>query len=213
VRGELGFVLKQLGEPERAEQELRRALEIAERIDDPESAMRALSRLSDVAWWRGNRGESVRLRREALRIARDAGNPRTTAAYLLALADVEREVGEQDIARDHIEEGMELSRELGYSAAVVVGLTHVGRWSSEDGDHAAALRAYTEAAKVARDSAQDALLGDCVFGIALAKLALGDVDEALDRFREARESYTRSGRSGQPRASRCRGRLGPRRRT
>ncbi|MBK6684465.1 MAG: protein kinase [Deltaproteobacteria bacterium] len=138
--GELGTLLTELGDFEGARQKLTAALQMAEERGNRQGE----------ATWRGElgvhylkAGRPERAQPELLRclaIAREIGFQRYVAiAHLyLGLLALEEKLDDLELAREHLDEGLELARELGQEELVVIGMVHRARLLVADGDPKAA---------------------------------------------------------------------------
>jgi LuxR family maltose regulon positive regulatory protein len=103
--------------------------------------------------------------------------PATGIAHI-GMAEVHYERDEVDAALDHATQGVDLSRQLGWTLPLVAGLTILARIRQARGDSASAWEAIREAEKVQLSESIASLFNPAPVFRARLKLANGEVDSA-----------------------------------
>jgi LuxR family maltose regulon positive regulatory protein len=153
--------------------------------------------LNDVAYERhylaGDYAQAHALLHEALDVARQAGSPRAQAFALLSSADLYRDLGALQKARELYAQADELARRLDYADLLNYTLLGLAQALAQAGDVLKALGLATQA----RDQAQRC---EDVYQLGLASLALGaihlqagDAQAALAEVQRGRDQLATSG--------------------
>jgi tetratricopeptide (TPR) repeat protein len=190
----LGYLHLSLGQYERAETELRRGFELAQRLGLASSAAYALHNLGLAVGHSGRLDEGIELERRAVELARPLGEPKLLGAshtYLSLLA-TERGNAEQAIeaARAALEVLAASPTLSAYAHAALAGALLIS------GDTAGALAEARSAQELlGSDQAPEEIEARVRLALARAAHASGDRDLAARTLREARDRLlARAGR-------------------
>ncbi len=149
--GALGMLMTDLGEHADARERLEAALAIAREIGNRQGEARWRCELGIHHFWAADPDAALGELTRALAIARDIGYARYEATALIYLGAVtlERELDRLDDARERIEAGLELARELGNDELQIMGLAFLGRLERASGNRDGARRALKLAERLA----------------------------------------------------------------
>jgi predicted ATPase/class 3 adenylate cyclase len=172
---------------------LEQAIALFRQCDRPYDEVVALGYLSFVALRRDDPDEAESLGAEALRVANDLGDERTTAFALMAMADVDWVRQDFATALERYDEAVALSRVTGDPLLVVDAVYNSGMAAFQAGEGERGQRAFEEALVLARE------LHDAPHTAAarfmLAELAVLDRDgpRAIEHARDGFDLYTELG--------------------
>ena len=145
----LGVIQIYQGANREAEPRLIEGLAACRALGDALHAALALIGLSGLAIMQGDDGRGSALLEEALAAAQDVADPRLggilTGRVLINLAVAPRAHGQYALAAAHLEAGLRLEREAGYTEGMILALGDLGNLARDQGDYARALAFYREA--------------------------------------------------------------------
>ena len=175
-----------MGDIPAATRTLRELARLGQEQGHPISAVSALSSLAGLEHLQGRAREAVALGQQALDLCVDArGNPLPLAGHAhVALGLIYYDLNELARAREHLVQGLELSRQLGPTSGAMQAAFTLARIQHLAGETEAALATVAGARQAA--SALNLPLADALVGAYEAdfQLALGNV-EAAARWAEA----------------------------
>jgi len=162
---------------------LHRLLEVA-----PEAGpvrARALANAAYLGLAQGDRETAVAEAEEALRLARETGDPWLLPEVLVIRALAARASHDGARAEALLREALDLYRAQGRQARVAVAVAGLGSLALEAGDDERALGLQREAEALHRAAGDDWNLGFCLFEQAVIRWRLGDTGEARRQIAEA----------------------------
>ncbi|QKV74184.1 tetratricopeptide repeat protein [Amycolatopsis sp. Hca4] len=172
LRHQLGRAHLDLGDLGQAEQQTRRALELAREAEDSRNESAALQQLGMVAQHRGDLDDAVSLFAASLQLEQDLGIQRGVALRHRRIGDALRLAGHDAQATRHLEAAAQLFAELGdekSEAQVALGLARIEARSGRAG---AAMRRLQRARGVLGRSGSAVYEADVL--VVLAEVAEGD---------------------------------------
>ncbi|MBE1496342.1 tetratricopeptide (TPR) repeat protein [Amycolatopsis lexingtonensis] len=172
LRHQLGRAHLDLGQLGPAEQETRRAAELAREAQDRRNESAALQQLGMVAQQHGDLDAAVRLFTDSLRLEEELGIERGVALRHRRIGEVLRQAGREVEARRHLEAAAHLFVELGdekSEAQVALGLARI---DARSGRRAAAVSRLRQARDVLGRSGSVVYEADVL--VVLAEIAEGD---------------------------------------
>jgi tetratricopeptide (TPR) repeat protein len=127
----------------------------------------------------------------AVDFCRESNVPGDLARALTALGQIERDLSNTEVARQHYEEAIAIYREHGDMLRLAHSVRHVGDIYLEGGQLAAAEPFYQEALNLYRAHASTAPLdlANTLRGFALLRQESGQNNEARQLWSEARDLY------------------------
>lgn len=186
LRGRLRRIANHAG----AEEDLIRAMSLAEKEGQPLIAAEVGVELAGVMIQRGSLAEAESYARKTLSAAQAAGATRSEARALNLLGIVARWNGEHDVAMGFYERAFRLAEALGDDSLVGAYLTSIGNLHMTSSRYSEALAAFERALpmKFSRETA--AILRS---NLGAAQLALGHLDAARATLNEASDLATAIG--------------------
>ncbi len=175
-----------------AEADLRRALDIAEEIDDKALIVRIQRALLKCAFFTRNSEAALLRGLGALRMARDAGDPEAEALTRNDLGLVYGNVGDFEGALEHLLAGLRILRESG-SRRLARLLNNIGNVYFELGDHRDALGFFESALDAFREEGMPRGEGIALGNIGRANAALRKLDESVLAYEESLAVFERIG--------------------
>lgn len=185
----IGKLLIERGDFDRAEELLNEALEMRRRMQSPDHPAlgNSLNNLAHLRRQRGDYEAAERLQREALKIYRERYGEQhpLVATCLNNLAMTLSEKGDYDGAEPYAREALRLWRErLGEHPNVATGINNLGLITLQQGDHARAEPLFREALALRRK-----LLGDEHQDVAVALNNLASALDGQEKYDEAEPMY------------------------
>jgi tetratricopeptide (TPR) repeat protein len=156
-----------------------RALEVAERCDDPSVLSFAHFLRGELHEWRGEFPESLQHLERALAVGRKTGNPSLLVMPMWWIGKASTGLGQYPRALEALREAEALCARIGNRAWQSRLLNTIGWSLAEIGDHANARGYNVEADRVARDVGDPEILANSEINLALNALELGDLEGAM----------------------------------
>jgi non-specific serine/threonine protein kinase len=166
----------------------RRWLELAldlGRDAPPADRMQLLTGLGALAWYLADEAYSRHVTEQALALAREIGDREAEAFHLGSLAVHASELGNYEQANARFEESLTVARDVGDPEPVVLALHNLAHQEWERGNQALAMAKLEEALEVARDHHMGWILPSILVGLGTISTDLGDLDRAIELFRES----------------------------
>ncbi len=179
-------------EYERAESELRRALDLAEELDDKRLAVRVQRSLLQGAFFTRNLEAALLRGLRALHTAKETGDPVVEAETRNDLGLVYGELGDFEGALEHFLAGLRLSREYG-STKLARLLNNIGNVYHELGDHRESLRFFESSLDAFRAEGNVRGEGIALGNVGRASMTLRRFDAAAAALEESVRIFTESG--------------------
>jgi len=154
----LGICYQVLGDPVLGQQQMRRALELAQAHGDTVSAAFIAHDLGNSLYIEGSVDEARRYFHQALLHWRKIGNPGDLAMTLQALGLIHHHQGEYAEAQNRYEESLEKARDSHNRRLEAYALLNSGDLQRDQGHIARALELYEEALEVASTVGQSGLM-------------------------------------------------------
>jgi predicted ATPase/serine/threonine protein kinase/DNA-binding CsgD family transcriptional regulator len=175
----LGMIAYGKGSLEVAYAQAEEALALFREVGDKEGIAQSLAEIAHVLREQGEYARAIALHEEALALFREAENMVSTAKSHICVAEMLFfSQGDPARVRTLLEEGLVLSRELGYKANIAWSFALLGRLALSEGDAALARSLVEESLELYRE------LGDRE-GIGKSLFALGRVAESLGDYASA----------------------------
>lgn len=176
ILSNIGLVLKDQGERERAAQHFARSLDLCRELNDTRGLCSALGNLGILYQEQGDFARARPLHEESLALAHALGDtPMTTLNNLGALAVEE---GEYARARRLLEESLAISVKLGVKRTQCAALINLGHVARGEGTPAEAIERYRAALATLREQGETALDANGLEGMAGALADTGDARTA-----------------------------------
>jgi tetratricopeptide (TPR) repeat protein len=128
----------------------------------------------------------------AIELCRQAGVPADLARALMALGQIERDLGRGEAARPLYEEAVSLCRSESDTLRLAHTVRHLGDLHQDSGRLDLAEPCYEEALALYRSTgwtAPELDLANAIRPLAILKERLGNLDAAIQLWREARDLY------------------------
>lgn len=184
--------LVQLGEFEKVNRHLPRAMELARASGRPELVCSALSQLGMICWFEGRYAEGLRATEEGLALARELCSPALIFANTIMLTnilhdmgDADRAVAEQRRLCDMLKGDLATARLGAPGGPRVTALAFMSWYLVDTG-------LFDEALAIARQALAEAAAAEDAYGEILARNALGRALTLVQQDAEAAECLTRA---------------------
>jgi class 3 adenylate cyclase/tetratricopeptide (TPR) repeat protein len=170
---------------DRAEQQLDRSLEAAERLGDPDAIARTLLFAGWVPWTRKRLEEAEAIWRRSLRIAEANDDRWALVRSLVSLSIVIGDLGRLDEATEMIERAREVAIDMGDQFSLAVAAVQEGRLHEDRGDFETSLPYFDRGIEIFTELGARWELGDALAERGIAQRELGRLDEAERDLRRA----------------------------
>lgn len=192
IRIRLGGYLSRLSRRTEAEEQYRRALEDAQKLNNPLLVGQCLVSIAGTAWQHGRLDEAEVLNHQAIELARGASPPYLVTAYnSLALITMDRGNREEarrlfQLALHHVEES-ETRSELGSILGNLAALSH-GENKLEE-----ARLFYQQTLEVARENGEVRIEATALVNLGIFHLEMGELRAAEHSLQRALELHRKMG--------------------
>ena len=184
----LGNIFMELEQPEKALDDYRQALEIAEKLDNPTSLAHTLNNVGATLAKLGRLDEALAPLRRALTIERNANDAATTASTLVNIGSAEQGLGRSS-AKSTFVEALSIAEQHGFMKEAAVALYSLGNLAMADGKLDEALGYHRRGLEIRRELKQPIDVVWSLNRVALIAEARDDLglaeklhQEALDIF-------------------------------
>jgi CHAT domain-containing protein/tetratricopeptide (TPR) repeat protein len=182
----LGKMWRMLGEPGRARDHLKEALEIFRSLQETVNMATALTGLAVAEHDDfGNPTEALRLQEEVLALSRSAGDPRLERAALQNMAQVYDLRGDKTRALDCYGQALQLARAAGDRVAAANTLNDMGMLYTSWGDFARAGELHAEALVLDRAAGNRRDEASTLIHVGRTHYLQGDMDQAFANLSSA----------------------------
>ena len=178
VLHELGILVDQQGQHDRARALLEEALDFARASGDRAGEAMELNSLGVVVRAQGDLPAARALFEQALAVRRELGDAALVSNALANLGIVALDLGDFGAARTYMEEALAVDRERGDGWGIAVGLENLGVLEARAGAHERAAPLLREAATRLLDLGDEETLTECFDGLAEVAHALGNLSRA-----------------------------------
>lgn len=189
----LGILFFELGEEQKAEEYVTKALSYAEKSGDKREVAAALSSLSDIVVRRRDYERARPLVERSLELWRDMGNKREEASDLLRLGDVFFQQEKLDDAEKFYVQGIKTSRELDDNPMLAYSLVRLGDLALKQGAYDKAREAYIESLTIERKIGQQSAIATILSRLGSMAHDMGMLAEARKYLEEGLEVSERLG--------------------
>jgi len=197
MRLELASIEVYLGNPAEAEEQLREAAEVAERLGDLGTLHAAISALGESLYVRGSFDEAETSFREAIDLARRLENDFYLLYPLTNMGSLFAYTHRREEARTAMAEALEIARRLGRrEAEISAGLT-LADLEFQMGNLDEAHRRYDELLNGAQQDPPERMLNWALLGNAEIYERGGDLGRALESAQQAADNFTHHGVVGE----------------
>ena len=180
-----GVLARRAGDLQRAEDELKTALEIARNIGNKRQTSQALNELANVYFDLGRFAPAADMYREAVQVSREVGDRNGEARALGNLASVEYERGDVVGALKLDKEALDIRRAIGDRQSIAFALTNMGETARDLGDLAGAQTMYDESRQISSDLNNKGELSYALSGLAAIAVRRDDLPRAQTLLEEA----------------------------
>ena len=181
----------ELGDFERAEEHIRRIVEICEGREELWPIQIATLELGMIAQCKGRPADARRHFERSLEINDRLGDHGTRPLLLALFAFHDRLAGRYRDALSGGEHALRLAREHGHQEWIAWSAIVLGSTFAEIGDLEAAASAYGEGARASETAGADLEAVRCLAGLGRARLELQDLPAAGEAFEEASHVFSR----------------------
>lgn len=179
----IGHVARQRGDLDGARWAFERVLELARQLDDDPTVFERASRgLARICWLESRYDDARKWAESALESARQRAARDAEAVALWILGDVERIVGNHDLARTHYEESLSRHRDSGDKVGIARNLQSLAQLARHRGELDVAADLYRRAHDLWKTLGHRRGAGVSLNG-------LGDIDRFRGRHAEALGHY------------------------
>jgi len=182
---DMGQLLLSLGDPGSAERFFSEAIELSREMDSPRGTMINQLALGDLQYRHRRLEAAAALFAVVLEQARQSGTRQLEARALISLATVHGEQQLQESARTESGQALEIARQIQALPLECEALLSLAEIDRMDGLQADALGRYQAAAEIAEELADPDLQWRIDYGRALAQVASGELNAAIDSLERA----------------------------
>jgi len=180
-----GTAAVRVGEYERADEQLRRAIDRFERIDDRTRLAKAWLFRGNVAYYQREFDRARDRYGESLATARETGDREAEAGALNNLGSAIEKLGEYDRAREHYEESLAIRRETGNRKGVGEALGNLALLAFNRGDYETAREYDEESLAIARDLGDRQGTSTSLNNLGILAATRGNLERARECFEES----------------------------
>jgi predicted ATPase/class 3 adenylate cyclase len=147
--------------------------------------LHVMTGVATMAWYQADVAFSRQMHEQALVLAQEIGDRAAEAFVLGALGVHASEQGDDAQAIARFEESWTVAREVGDPGPVVLSLHNLAHQEWQRGELTRAVSRLEEALEVAREHRMGWILPSILVGLGTISTDLGDLDRAVDFFRES----------------------------
>lgn len=185
LRLHIAMMVERMDDPDATEQAWRARLDADRRFDYLPGAADSLRRLGDVSAFRGKSKLALGYYQESLDLQRKVGNKRNEFVVLLALAEVQRRVGDPSAATKTLDDALRSALSMKDHEAEFGALTMIAATRGFMGDYPGALLYANRALALARRLGHDGLLANAENSLGMLYNDIGDFEAGLNHYQLA----------------------------
>jgi tetratricopeptide (TPR) repeat protein len=189
----IGWLNRHRGELNSAEEEVKQALAMFERLNEEEGIALAKRNLGRIFQERGELEQAERLLSEAFALEQPIGCERRIYLVTANLADVALDKGDLDTAWALCNSVLASARRFGHPTSIARLLKALGRVAHQRGDLEQAKSFWKEALAYMKRASRRDEMADCRYWLARLEIEAGDELTASELFSKALETYRRLG--------------------
>lgn len=182
LRLNLGNVYRSSAEPELAEDNFSRALELLRRAGDESGEAMALNHLAILARTSGRYGEALERYFEALALERRLGRTRNQARVLSNIGFAYFSLGDLERAKGFFQQSLPLRRQVKDRRGEAVTLSHLGNVFLQTGEAELAVERQRQALAIYRDLGNRRGEAATLHSLAESLVGVGEKDQALEHL-------------------------------
>jgi len=148
----LGYALSSMGDNERAEPNVRRALDLFRQLEDRGHEAMVLNGLAVMMGEQGRHSEGLAIALDGLRMVKAVGYWWLQGTLENTVGEFYADLGQYDLGLSHCQRGLSLNRETGSRVGAAESLRVIGYIHAKRGDLAQARASYEQAVEVFRES-------------------------------------------------------------
>src|SRR5579872_3716207 len=180
--GNMGLVVKDLGDSDRAIALYEEELALERKLADPRGMSHALNNLGVAALDKGDYQRALELLEESLAIKRMQTDKAGVVSSLNNLGAVALEQRNYAQAEALFNESIALARELGLKRSIATALQNLGRAAQEQGDFTRAWTSYEESFPVLHEAGSRVQNAECLESAAVLLNSEGELQHATRLF-------------------------------
>jgi non-specific serine/threonine protein kinase len=176
-----------LGNAQAAKSYARRAVDLAEAAEEVDSPVLAFARdgLASAAKTAGDYQTAFDISEQNIRYYRQSGPPAYLGICLLSQGENALQIGNYEIARERLDEGLALARRDGDAYRIAHSLNTLGDLARLEQNYTEAASVYESGAELLRELNAQRDLASLLSNLGYARLYLGEVEQALRLFDES----------------------------
>ncbi|MFN2195405.1 MAG: LuxR C-terminal-related transcriptional regulator [Anaerolineales bacterium] len=176
-----------LGNAQAATSYARRAVDLAEAAEEVNSPVLAFARdgLASAAKTAGDYQTAFDISEQNIRYYRQSGPPAYLGICLLSQGENALQIGNYEIARERLDEGLALARRDGDAYRIAHSLNTLGDLARLEQNYTEAASVYESGAELLRELNAQRDLASLLSNLGYARLYLGEVEQALRLFDES----------------------------
>jgi len=137
--------------PDQALEYAKKAIELAEKEDDQDGKLMAMTRMADIYWAMTDYKTSMEMAMKAKDIAFHLGNKIELAEAHRVIGRIYTDLGEYKLSSDHFFESLKISEKTGDNTSISKALNSVGYLYFEQQNYDKALEYYSRSLKIGRE--------------------------------------------------------------
>jgi len=175
----------------------RKALSLAEQVDNPEQRASSLQGIGISYGLLNKPEEALRKYQESLAIRRQIGDQSGIAASLYQSGKIQVQLGKPEAAQKSFQEALEIDQKIGDKVGVGGTLLDLGNLFDDRGDHDQALTYYKQSLQIHREINDEYLQGMCLNNIGSIYFEKTQYEDAQTYFEQALQLWEKANNSSQ----------------
>ncbi len=184
-KNNLGEILRQIGDTQRAQTLFKEAYAIFENIKHRRGMAFTLNNIAGIRFMQGDYPQARERYERAYQLHKDIGDRSGEAHSLSAMGNAAISIGETDEAKKHFRESLALRREMGDKRGIADSLADLARVAVNEGDVTTAQENISEAIRIRREIGDRQGEGQALAGRGIAMILLDNHEAARDDIEAA----------------------------
>jgi adenylate cyclase len=168
-------------------------IEIHQKRDETASLGAPYNNLGTVYWSQGNVGQALKYLEKSMEIAERTGELLSVAISCNNLGGIYLDLNDLPRAKKYFDRYLDLNARIANRLGDAFGHAGLGRYRKAQGDLPKALEEFQTSLEVSREVRSRSLEASALYNLSDAHCRLGNLEQARDLYRQAREAMPRSG--------------------
>ena len=168
-------------------------IEIHKKLDETASLGAPYNNLGTVYWSQGNVGQALKYLEKSMEIAERTGELLSVAISCNNLGGIYLDLNDLPRAKKYFDRYLDINARIANRLGDAFGHAGLGRYYKSQGDLPKALEEFQVSLEVAREVKSRSLEASALYNLSDAHCRLGNLEQARDLFRQAREAMPPAG--------------------